>query len=231
MRAVVGRHSRAGKPIRHEFLGRARPLVLAGAVDAPFHILELGGDSLAPWLDALGNLRIRVFRDYPYLYEGTLAYEREYLGIYQQSADSLVVMVTDGGGNAVGATTCLPMADEGPEFQEPFLRAGVDVSKVFYFGESILLPEWRGRGIGKLFFDRREAHALRAGSEMTAFCAVDRPEDHPLRPAGHRPLDGFWKSRGYERRADLQATFSWKEIGGETASPKTLTFWTRTWKR
>ena len=230
MRGVVRRPPRRGKPFfPHQILGRALPRAHAGGVDADYHIHELDGASLAPWLDALGGLRIRVFRDYPYLYEGSLEYERDYLTIYQNARDSLVVIVTDNAGKAVGATTCLPMAEEGPEFQEPFLKAGIDVSRVFYFGESILLPEWRGRGIGKLFFDLREAHARKLGYAITTFCAVDRPADHPLRPAGYRPLDTFWESRGYQKQAGLQATFTWKEIGEESESPKTLTFWTHAW--
>ena len=35
-------------------------------------IHELRGSQIEPWLDALGGLRIRIFRDYPYLYDGTL---------------------------------------------------------------------------------------------------------------------------------------------------------------
>jgi GNAT superfamily N-acetyltransferase len=198
-------------------------------VDAPLHIHELRGEALAPWLDAMGCLRIQVFREYPYLYEGTLGYERDYLAVYQNSRDSLVVLISDDAGNAVGATTCLPLADEGPEFQEPFLKAGMDVNEVFYLGESILLPEWRGRGIGKLFFDKREAHAKRLGYRITAFCAVDRPDTHPLRPAGYRPLDAFWHSRSYVKQVGLQARFSWQEIGEQSESEKTLTFWTRAW--
>jgi len=29
---------------------------------------------------------------------------------------------------------------------------------------------------------------------------------------------------------ELQATFVWKEIGEETESPKTLTFWMKAWE-
>jgi hypothetical protein len=36
---------------------------------------------------------------------------------------------------------------------------GMDVGRVFYFGESMLLPRCRGRGIGHAFFGHREAHA------------------------------------------------------------------------
>ena len=184
------------------------------------------GAELAPHLDALGELRIAVFHEFPYLYAGTLEHEREYLGTYVRSSGSLVVLVFDDD-RVVGATTCLPMLDEGPEFQAAFVQAGYDLSTICYFGESILLPAYRGRGIGKEFFVRREAHVRKLGLKLSTFCAVDRPAEHVLRPQGYRPLDDFWRSQGYVKRPELQATFVWQEIGEETESPKTLTFWTK----
>lgn len=183
------------------------------------------GPALEPHLDALGQLRITVFRDYPYLYDGSLDYERDYLRTYLSSPDSLVVLAFDGD-QVVGATTCLPLRHEGPEFQAAFLKAGYDINTICYFGESILLPQYRGQSIGKAFFTHREAHARSLpGIQITAFCAVDRPADHPLRPASYQPLDNFWLKQGYTRHPELQARFIWKEIGEDAESAKTLTFW------
>ncbi len=182
------------------------------------------GAELAPHIDALGALRIAVFHEYPYLYVGNLGNEREYLGTYVKSCSSLVVLVFDDD-RVVGATTCLSMVDEGPEFKAAFQKAGYDLATICYFGESILLPEHRGKGIGKEFFVRREAHARTLGMPLSTFCAVDRPAEHPLRPQGYRVLDDFWRSQGYVKHPELQATFVWKEIGEETESPKTLTYW------
>lgn len=184
------------------------------------------GTELTPHLDALGALRIAVFREYPYLYVGTLEHEREYLRTYLQSSGSLVVLAFDDD-RVVGATTCLPMLDEGPEFQAAFVKAGHDLSTICYFGESILLPEFRGKGTGKEFFTRREAHARKLGMTLSTFCAVDRPAGHPLCPQGYRTLDDFWCSQGYAKRPELQAVFEWQEIGEDIESPKTLTFWTK----
>jgi len=188
-------------------------------------ILERRGAELEPWIERLGELRIRVFREYPYLYDGTLEEERAYLGTYLDSPDSLAVLVTGPDGGLVGATTCLPLATGDPDFREPFIRHGLEVSSICYFAESIVLPEFRGQGLGKEFFTRREAHARSLGLTRCAFCAVDRPADDPRRPPDYRPLDGFWQSRGYVKHPELQATFEWKEIGETAASPKTLTFW------
>ncbi|MBK8092880.1 MAG: GNAT family N-acetyltransferase [Verrucomicrobiaceae bacterium] len=188
-------------------------------------LLPLSGAALEPYLDALGALRIAVFREYPYLYDGSLEYERDYLRIYTGCPRSLVVLALDEG-RVIGATTCLPMADEGPEFQSAFIKAGgYDLADICYFGESIVLPEYRGRGLGKGFFIRREAHARSLGLRIATFCAVDRPADHAQRPPGYRVLDAFWQSQGYTRHPELQATFVWKEITEAAESPKTLTFW------
>ncbi|WP_371413269.1 hypothetical protein [Methylophaga sp. SB9B] len=50
-------------------------------------------------------------------------------------------------------------------------------------------------------------------------------DDHPRRPAGFRPLDNFWRKRGYEKHPELHTTFSWKELDEEHESPKPMTFW------
>ncbi len=184
------------------------------------------GKEIEPYLDAVGSLRITVFREYPYLYDGTIEYERDYLKVYSQCPRSLVVLAFHGDA-VVGVTTCMPLADEGPEFQEPFLKAGHDIAKICYFGESILLTQYRKRGLGKQYFKRRENHTRSLGLTTAAFCAVDRPSDHPLRPPGYLPLDPFWKAQGYTKQPHLQATFHWKEIQEEAESPKTLTFWTK----
>lgn len=177
--------------------------------------------------DDLAALRIEVFRAYPYLYEGTLAYEKPYLQTYSRSLRAFLLAVYDGP-KMIGATTCIPLSDETPEVQAPFLKAGYPLEEVFYFGESILLPAYRGRGMGHLFFEERERHAASFGTyRMMCFCAVDRPLDHPLRPEGYEPLDTFWAKRGYVRTPELESWFSWKDIGEEAESEKKMVYWVR----
>lgn len=185
------------------------------------------GADIESVFDALAQLRIAVFRAYPYLYEGTVEYERNYLKTYAAAPRSMLFAVYDAG-RMVGATTCLPLSDETEEVQAPFHAAGIDAERVFYFGESVLLPKYRGRGIGHLFFDVREAHAASFGDyDLTCFCAVNRPAGHPSQPAGYRPLDEFWASRGYRREPKLQSVFSWPDLGETASTPKTMTYWVR----
>ena len=187
---------------------------------------SLSGAALLPHLDDVAQLRIAVFRDWPYLYEGDLGYEREYLAAYAQSAESVVVLARDGD-QVIGASTGIPLAQDSAEFQAPFLARDIDVAKVFYCGESLLIPAWRGRGIGHAFFDAREAHARRLGGfDWTAFAAVDRDDADPRRPPGHRGNDVFWTKRGYVRQPGMTMHLHWNEVGlGDVLHP--LTFWLR----
>lgn len=183
----------------------------------------LTGDALAGALDDVARLRIAVFRDWPYLYDGDRDYERDYLRAYQ-SPGAVVVAATDGD-RIVGAATGAPMADHAADFGTAFTDRPEPMSQVFYCAESVLLPEYRGRGLGHAFFDAREAHARALGARWSAFCSVIRPEGHPMRPASYRPLDGFWRKRGYVPLPGTVAHFSWRDLDTEEETEKTLQFW------
>jgi GNAT superfamily N-acetyltransferase len=184
------------------------------------------GSAITEWLEAAAELRIRVFREFPYLYDGDMAYEADYLARFARAPGALLVLARSED-TVIGCATAMAMAGADPEFQRPFIECGMRLDSIFYFGESVLDANWRGRGIGHRFFDEREAQAERHGATLMTFCAVERPTDHPLRPAGYRPLDGFWHKRGYQRRDDLGTEFSWKDIDQPEPSAKTMRFWLR----
>ncbi|MEI4473322.1 GNAT family N-acetyltransferase [Frigidibacter sp. MR17.24] len=186
----------------------------------------LTGATLDAALDDVAGLRIAVFRDWPYLYDGDLGYERRYLDSYRTSAGAVVVGAFDGD-RLVGAATGAPMEDHAAEFAAPFAATGLALSDIFYCAESVLLPDWRGQGLGHAFFDAREGHARALGRRWSAFCSVIRPADHPARPAGYRPLDAFWRGRGYAPLDGVVAAFSWKDIGAPGETEKRLQFWIR----
>lgn len=190
-------------------------------------VRRLTGSAFRTVFDDLAALRIAVFYDFPYLYEGSVDYEKVYLETYAHAERSFLFAVYDGE-QLVGATTALPLRDETAEVQAPFLKAGYDLDTIFYFGESILLPAYRGLGLGHQFFNEREAHAQQfAQYKMTCFCAVKRPNDHPLRPADYQPLDNFWIKRGYQREGSLQSEFVWPDRNETLETPKPMIYWTR----
>ena len=193
-------------------------------------IRSFHGEEAHPWLDDVARLRMAVFAGWPYLYAGDAAYERAYLAAYARSPESMFVLALDRE-RVVGASTGLPLVDDEAAFSEPFRTAGMPAERVFYFGESVLLPGYRGLGVGHAFFDRREAHARALGRfRWTAFCAVDRDGDDPRQPPDYRPNDAFWTRRGYARQPGMTMHLPWNEAGhGEVAHAPT--FWLRDWEQ
>jgi GNAT superfamily N-acetyltransferase len=189
-------------------------------------VRALCGPELEAHLDDVARLRIAVFRDWPYLYDGTLEYERAYLNTYRDNPGALLVGAFDAG-ILVGASTSTFMEDHAEAFQRPLAQIGVPVASIVYGAESVLLPAYRGRGLGHRFFDLREAHARAHHRTHVAFCSVLRPDDHPQRPAAYRTNDAFWQGRGYAPLPGVLAEFAWKDVGAGHESAKPLQFWMR----
>lgn len=189
-------------------------------------VAPVTGAALAKVVPALARLRIAVFRDFPYLYDGDPAYEADYLADFARAEGAVIVIARDGD-EIVGAATAAPLEGQDPAWQQPLAAAGFDVARTFYFGESVLLASHRGRGIGHAFFDHREAQACARGAAHAAFCSVIRAADHTARPADYRPLDAFWRARGYAPLAGTTARFDWKSVGDVEERSHTLQYWTR----
>ncbi|MBF9150644.1 GNAT family N-acetyltransferase [Novosphingobium jiangmenense] len=191
-------------------------------------VRPLTGSEIAAALDDLAALRIAVFAAYPYLYDGDAAYEAEYLAEYAAAPDAVLVAAFDGA-RIVGAATAAPMMHQKAEFRRPFEARGIDTARLFYFGESVLLPDYRGAGIGHAFFDQREAQAKACGANAACFAAVVRADDHPARPEGYTPLDAFWTKRGYAVVPGLTTKLAWKEHGDEAEKVNVMQYWMRRW--
>lgn len=177
-------------------------------------------------LEDLARLRIAVFREWPYLYDGSADYERRYLTHFLGS-EGAVLVVARAGETIVGVATASPMSGQDEASRLAFSARGYDATQLFYFGESVLLPAYRGRGIGHAFFDAREAAAREAGAQASCFCAVMRPADHPLRPADARDLAPFWRSRGYAPAQDVIAHYDWTDIDRADETSHPMQFWHR----
>ncbi|MCC6829311.1 MAG: GNAT family N-acetyltransferase [Novosphingobium sp.] len=189
-------------------------------------IRVLTGAEILSAIDDLADLRMRVFAEWPYLYDGDAAYEAEYLREFVAAPHGVLIAACDGA-RIVGAATASPMAAQTAAFQAPFRARGLDVARLFYFGESVLLADYRGQGVGHAFFDGREAQARRCGASAATFAAVIRPADHPRRPADYLPLDGFWRKRGYAPVDGFITQLPWKDHDEAGESPKPMQYWLR----
>ncbi|MEC7300388.1 MAG: GNAT family N-acetyltransferase, partial [Pseudomonadota bacterium] len=104
----------------------------------------LTGPDLLAALDDLARLRIQVFRAWPYLYDGDVAYERDYLAAYDDPG--AIVAAAYDGDQLIGAATGTPLAKHADDFAAPFADRPEPLDQIFYCAESVLLPGYRGRG-------------------------------------------------------------------------------------
>ncbi|OCT21689.1 GNAT family N-acetyltransferase [Pseudomonas putida] len=185
----------------------------------------LHGAAIAPYIDDIARLRLTVVREFPYLYDSTPADEADGLRRYIDSERSLAILAMDEG-RVVGVSTGMPLGDKPEAFLQPFFEQGRDPRTVYYFGKSVLLPAYRGRGLGVRFFIERESYAHKLGGfHYCAFSAVERPNGHPRRPEDYKPLHAFWRNRGFLHQPSLRASCAWRDLGEPDESDKTLSFW------
>ena len=178
-------------------------------------------------IEQVAALRIAVFREWPYLYDGTVDFERWYIAKLAEAEGAIIVAAKDGD-DVIGVSTGMPLLSEHEELIGPFSEFGFDPAEVFYGAETVTLPEYRGRGLYREFLERRRAHAKRLGGfRWETFCGVVRPADHPLRDHSARPVEAVWERLGYRRVEGLTTGFSWKELDQDEQSEKVMQFWIR----
>jgi hypothetical protein len=185
------------------------------------------GSAIKPYLTSIARMRVEIFNDYPHLRKNELDYEINRLREYTETPDSIAVIVFDGS-TPVGAALGIPLELEMPDLQRPLLERGLNLNEYYYFGKSIILNPYRGRGIGHHLFELREQHALNLKRfKYTCFWDVVRPENHPLKPSSYMSLVDFWRKLGYVKCPDLTFTLSWKDLEEDEASAKETVYWVK----
>lgn len=169
----------------------------------------------------IASLRIQVFREYPYLYDGNYEYELEYLTTFFSSKDS-ILLVAKQNNVIIGISTGIPLKNETDNIKTPWKQKGFNIDKIFYFGESVIEKKHRGNGLGKLFFKYREAWAAKNGYTTFSFCSINRSKAKA--PDNYFNPESLWKKLGYNQ-ADFSCSIDWKEINEPEETPKKLQFW------
>ncbi|MFN7115345.1 MAG: GNAT family N-acetyltransferase [Saprospiraceae bacterium] len=188
------------------------------------HIQPFHGWQAEQYIEELARLRIEVFRDFPYLYDGDMDYETQYLKTLIDAPDNFIVMAFNGS-EVVGAATGLPLAHETFNISQPIEQGGYNIDTIYYLGESIIRKPYRSNGINTRFFQAAEHRAKSLGEyEFLAFCNIERSPDHPASPEHYAEPRKHWCSLGFQP-TDIICNISWKDLQESTASPKNLRFW------
>lgn len=184
----------------------------------------LSGPEARQYINEIATIRITLFKEYPYLYNGTLEYEKEYLETYFSCARAAILLIFDGD-SVVGFSNSIPLADESDEIKAPFIEHGCNLSDYLYVGEVMLYPPYRGQGLLRQFFQFHETRAHQEGFSFITFMTVERPDNHPHKPHDYRPLDPIWNYFGYHKRDGFVIRLVWSQIDAQEEACNQLIVW------
>ena len=184
----------------------------------------LTGREVEEILDSLATLRLEIFREYPYLYDGKRESELRYLQGYAQAAEACVLTVT-AAGRIVGAATGMPLQHEQKEIVAPFAATAYPLDSVYYVGELLFYPPYRNRGLGMKLLSMMEDKIRSSCSYRYLTCAtVVRPNDHPQRPANYLPIGRFLHRTAFRAVPAAFTSFTWLETDGVSRNHP-MQFW------
>lgn len=165
-------------------------------------IRTLIGPGIKTYVQSIAKVRQLVLSEVPYLQLGGPETDLNYLKHLSMSKDAIAILIFDGP-KIIGVSTGMPLSEEWPLFQEPFLKKGLSVEEYYYFGCSALLKPYRSRGIAHHFFDLREEH-VRHLKRFTRICFTSTiPPKGLSRPTDQTNMETFWQKRGFVEQPDM----------------------------
>ncbi|MBT1070618.1 GNAT family N-acetyltransferase [Pelotalea chapellei] len=186
----------------------------------------LTGPATTDVLDDLATLRLDIFREYPYLYQGRRKDELNYLATYAKAPDACVILAYDGSA-IIGAATGMPLIHEDAQVLDAFAGTTAPLEEMYYVGELLFRAAYRNGGLGQKLLARLESHIRSLGCYRTLTSAtIERPDDHPLRPSGYIPLTRFLSRTGFVRLPGVTTHFTWLEIDG-VKRDHSMQFWSK----
>jgi len=174
----------------------------------------LTGSAVETCLEELASLRLNIFREYPYLYDGHREDELKYLRLYVDTPDAFVISVNESG-EMIGAATGIPLRHEHASMVNPFADTSYPIDELFYVGEVLFYPSYRDRGLGMRLLGRIYEYVRNLGNYRYLTCAtVVKQDNHPVCPESYIQIDRFLERTGFVMLPDVTTSFAWKEIDG-----------------
>ncbi len=191
------------------------------------------GESIGPFLEDITDLCLTIYKEYPYCYEGTKEEYFPFIEYYAQSDHGIACLLFDSN-RPVGVAIGMPMSEMREKYKAPFTdaRSYENFNEIFYLGEFLLLKDYRGRGWGKkIYLEFEYAVDETENFKKMCFCKIDESNQTNLKPENYKPLDKFWKKKGFNKCDDITVIVNWKNVGELDDSPHKLVYWLKSFSK
>lgn len=187
----------------------------------------LKGTEIKNYSDELAKMRLEYFKEYPYLYRGDLENERKNFRNLADNWRSILLIALEG--QEIAAVSTATPLDSGyvDVPQDIFRNMGFINQDLYYFGEIIVHQKFRGIGLASQIFKEQEDFAGILGYQAVCFLAVEREQNHPLKPVDYQENDSIWEHLGYQK-TNKEVFLEWPtaQSNGTVENTKNkLVFW------
>lgn len=190
-------------------------------------IRTLTGPEARSQFDQIAEMRLRNFKEFPYLYKGNKEYEWEYLNNSYFCSPSAQILLVEDDQKIVGFSNTICLTEEIDHFKKPFIEQHLNTDDYFYIGEVILDPLYRGKS---LFYNISRWIAERAvqGNYKYMLCySVMRDDLDPRRPYAFQPVEKIWQKLGFVKDSRLTVSCTWPQIDTNKEEENKLAAWVR----
>ena len=181
------------------------------------------GPEAREFFEDIARLRISEFKPYPYLYDGNISCERQYLESYFVCPDTLIILVFDQG-QVVGFSSSIPLVADMGEIKNTFVNANYNLEQWLYIGEVIIQDPYQRQGALNKFLEEHGKHAQNLGLTKLTAMFVDRPANHTLKPKDYFPTELLFEKKGW-RDLQIDIKLKWKQVDTGQEENNTLSFW------
>ncbi len=200
-------------------------LFITGSLYADMRIVSLQGEAIQPYVKDITELCLVIYREYPYLYEGTEAEYGPFIQEYAQSPHGIACLLFDDE-KPVGVAIGVPLSAMRKNYQDGFAQFAPELTSVYYLAEFLLLTDYRNKGYGRELYRQFES-LIPAEYPTLSFCKIAERDTHPLMPQNYSPVDTFWRKLGYTEHKDWSFFVSWDDVGTLGNSSHQLIYWTK----
>ena len=167
---------------------------------------------IASYIDKVSEMRLRIFKEYPYLYYGTMAAEKNYMMLYTTDAKATLALAYDDN-KIIGISTGIPLlsnADIINDCPNLLMESGEVPADYYYYGEILLEREYRGYGISSRLYAAQDLLVKKWGFNKCCILTVMRDMQHPLKPENYQCTENIWKHLSFKQfEHPITTMFTW----------------------
>lgn len=178
-----------------------------------FDIKLIMGKEIAHYLEVLTQMRVALFKAYPYLYFGNFDYEKKYLEEYLKEQRAVLVLAFDQN-KIVGTLTGIPLMSDSSiiaDLKVKLKDQGEKPEDYYYYGEMLILPEYRGKGLYLKMYDAIDQHVRNWRYQYTCFLTVVRDQNDPRKPENYKDPYILAEKMGF-KKTNTRIIFHWPTI-------------------